>query len=1112
MTCLAVALALLVIGTASSQDAPLEEIPAELFVDSGEVVADDGGPPEKPQLVYSDVVAVPGAGWIRLQFELAALSGSLNAGNASFVRLTSLRDGAAQQLDAASMQLWQHRSAYFNGNAVMIELFAYPGTGINRLIVGGGWFGLDDGGGDAAASICGGTDDRVPSSDPAVARIIPAGCTGFLINNRQHCFLTAGHCTTVSQGGPFSPTRMQVVEFNVPLSTLSGQIVFAHPDDQYPVDTSSIQFEDTGLPGGDWCYFGAFDNSNTGLSPLQAQGTSYTTAQAMPAIDNSPLRITGHGIDLDPPGATGLRNQWSQTQQTHVGTYDALTADFIPYDDVDTMGGNSGSPMIKENIAEVIGIHTHGGCDQPQFNINHGQRLDDPALQNALANPQGICASLGAVTVHVPADYPTIQAAINIVGNGSEIIVAPGIYPEHINFLGKIIHLHSSGGPGVTTIDGQGALGTVVICSGGETPATILEGFTITGGNGGGLGGGMHISNDSSPTVENCTFFNNTASWGGGVRLTTTLSTVSTFTNCRFFENSADRGGGMHKGGSGVVHLVDCEFDANSATDRAGALHLTGGAAPYLTATNCSFTNNVADSIGGAVFNGGGSNTQDTRFMNCHFEGNSTSSATSGGAMYISTSGSGTTLIDCVFLDNASGGGGAIARFESIPSSTTTIIGCEFRNNTAAIDGGAVNSWGNVNSIPQIGTSLFCENTPNDIIGTWTDQGGNQFLATCPANPPPLNDDCPGAVPIAAGDTAIDNLNATDSNIPIDPLCGTGAASDVWFSYTTTVSGDLLISTCNQVNFDSWIAAYRGCCGSLTPLGCNGGGNCGQTARLLVKMFEGEEILIRVGGNNGAQGSGTLTLTEIPENCRAGFGGGVIAVTQMLQVLSGWGSCPSPCPPYCLGDFNRDCQINVLDLLHVLSGWGACPSAPEHYQHDAGNNTHATGLTTGGLVIWLQRFDVAGGGTESIGAIQTAFGLPAAPGNAGIAAGDQVGIAVYDDTGNGPADTPIWFGYDTVLGCGIDTGQSETFALPSPLTVSGSFYVAAWVANTNSLHPAPLDSTVSGHGPDVWIAGDPNQTMTWDPATGLSSLQLPPVRLDQVSTPGTWLLRAAGLQ
>ena len=45
----------------------------------------------------------------------------------------------------------------------------------------------------------------------------------------------------------------------------------------------------------------------------------------------------------------------------------------------------------------------------------------------------------------VPGDFSTIQAAINAAQTGDTVRVAPGIYVENINFLGKAIAVVSEG-------------------------------------------------------------------------------------------------------------------------------------------------------------------------------------------------------------------------------------------------------------------------------------------------------------------------------------------------------------------------------------------------------------------------------------------------------------------------------------------------------------------------------------------------------------------------------------------------------------------------------------------------------------------------------------------
>ena len=81
-------------------------------------------------------------------------------------------------------------------------------------------------------------------------------------------------------------------------------------------------------------------------------------------------------------------------------------------------------------------------------------------------------------------DSPTVQAGIDSSWDGDVVLVAPGTYYENINLRGKGIHLVSEAGPEATILDGSREDSTVVMCESGEDNATIIEGFTITGGSG----------------------------------------------------------------------------------------------------------------------------------------------------------------------------------------------------------------------------------------------------------------------------------------------------------------------------------------------------------------------------------------------------------------------------------------------------------------------------------------------------------------------------------------------------------------------------------------------------------------------------------------------------
>ncbi|MFT7668382.1 MAG: V8-like Glu-specific endopeptidase [Planctomycetota bacterium] len=348
-----------------------------------------------PEVVLSFPVVMDGAEWIRLYFEDLTLSGNLADDTGSILRLTALKDGSIQELNARHVTQWQNSSAYFNGDTVLVEVLAQPGSGWNRVAMRSIDMGLIY---TPEESICGSTDDRVLSTDPRVARILPVGCTGWLIDDCGQCFLTAGHCS----GG------VSVLQFNVPLSNNSGSLNHPPASEQYSADSSSMQTNGGQGVGNDWAYFGAFANSNTGLTPGQASGSVFALVNP-PSASGTTIRVTGHGVD------GGNRNQ---VQQTHAGPAVSLSSSSLSYV-TDTQGGNSGSPVIWDQIDQAVGIHTHGGCGSTGGS-NNGTASTNSGLQAALADPQGICAG-GSF---FPQPYPELTPAGNPVAVQVELLSA----------------------------------------------------------------------------------------------------------------------------------------------------------------------------------------------------------------------------------------------------------------------------------------------------------------------------------------------------------------------------------------------------------------------------------------------------------------------------------------------------------------------------------------------------------------------------------------------------------------------------------------------------------------------------------------------------------------
>jgi parallel beta-helix repeat protein len=160
-----------------------------------------------------------------------------------------------------------------------------------------------------------------------------------------------------------------------------------------------------------------------------------------------------------------------------------------------------------------------------------------------------------AADIHVPGDQPTIQRGIDAANPGDRVLVAPGTYAEHIDFMGKDIAVQSTDGAAVTTIDGTYS-GIVVTFIHGEGPSAVLRGFTITRGAAGlrytlpNTGGGIRIESHSSPTIEDNDIHHNLAHDGGGIAVSYSSPTIR---DNRIHDNRVYRG---HWGGGIFVSDV----------------------------------------------------------------------------------------------------------------------------------------------------------------------------------------------------------------------------------------------------------------------------------------------------------------------------------------------------------------------------------------------------------------------------------------------------------------------------------------------------------------------------------------------------------------------------
>ncbi len=238
-----------------------------------------------------------------------------------------------------------------------------------------------------------------------------------------------------------------------------------------------------------------------------------------------------------------------------------------------------------------------------------------------------------------------------------------------------------------------------VVTGSGRDETAVLDGVTITGGNANGpdyweqVGGGI-LNDAGSPTLSNCRFTGNRASWGGAIG--NWNSSSPRVESCTIIGNAATSGGGMQNESGSNPLVSHCSFNSNLATDTGGGMQ-NWQSGPTLT--NCDFIGNAALlSYGGGLSNEGGSNAD---LSGCRFVANRAQQR--GGGMHNWESSP--TLNDCTFSDNSARWSGGM---NNDSNSNATLTRCVFAANSAGDAGGAMSNTNN--SDPTLTNSLFCGN------------------------------------------------------------------------------------------------------------------------------------------------------------------------------------------------------------------------------------------------------------------------------------------------------------------------------------------------------------------------------------------------------------------
>lgn len=399
---------------------------------------------------------------------------------------------------------------------------------------------------------------------------------------------------------------------------------------------------------------------------------------------------------------------------------------------------------------------------------------------------------------NVPATYPTIQSAINASVAGDTIVVAPGIYPETVTWTNKDLTIQGAG-EGLSIIDrsnAQGVAGARCLRTQNLTTASRIEGFTFRNANAPNTSGGGMQNTNSSLTVMNCTFTNNTAPDGGGMQ---NSGSNVTLTNCTFSNNTAlVYGGGIKNESNSNVTLTNCTFSSNTAgvsgagmdnrnsrptltnciisnntatTNGGGIFSASGGG---LTAKNCIFSNNTATmGAGGGIY---GNNFNDLTVTNCAFNNNRAASGLGGGIYFFSSNI--LTATNCTFSNNTARLGGGLYTDFVVSS---TIVNCIFTQNLASSGGGGMYNGRNPQR-PIVTNCTFSSNTAADGGGMYS-SGSGPVMTNCI-----LWGNQATAFPAIGGPAAVtyslvqglpNNLPDADGNFATNPLFADATNGDL---------------------------------------------------------------------------------------------------------------------------------------------------------------------------------------------------------------------------------------------------------------------------------------------------------------------------------------------
>jgi len=192
----------------------------------------------------------------------------------------------------------------------------------------------------------------------------------------------------------------------------------------------------------------------------------------------------------------------------------------------------------------------------------------------------------------------------------------------------------------------------------------------------------------------------------------------------------------------------------------------------------------------------------------------------------------------------------------------------------------------------------------------------------------PSNDLCSSGEVVVEDTPVAFSTAAAATDGPADAMCNFNGSSQItndlyyFFIPEDEACTQTTVSVCGA-SYNSRIAVYQDDCpGAGTILACNDDApGCGTSSSVTFPTIANTLYVIRVGGTNGATGSGTMMITcgSPPDPCPPDVDNdGDVDIDDFTEVVLNWGTADPD------ADITGDGEVDIDDYTEVILNWGPC--------------------------------------------------------------------------------------------------------------------------------------------------------------------------------------------